>query len=354
MKAPLLALGVASVAFGVSSIYLWHQLDEERARSAQVAETARKLDARIAELEQARAQLDQRRIAGNGGFVAGSINALSGPQTINPGPPVPPEAHGKDGAGDRPVWTMRRAEPSPAMQRMMKTQMRANLKTTYADVGARLGLSKETTSKLIDLLAEQQAAGFAMSRDFKDDAEARAHWDQVQRDNESAIADLIGADKVMGLQEYQQTIPARQEFEMLSRQLESSDARLSEDQRKKLLAVYIEERARVPQPAYDEGTDPANYSKDMIAWQDDYNKRVSDEASRILNSDQLAAYNEVQQWQKEMRENFAAAAASSPGGVTSLRRIGPGGPAGPNMMFSAGAVSIAAPLPPPPRDAKQP
>ena len=103
-----------------------------------------------------------------------------------------------------------------------------------------------------------------------------------------AINDLIGPDKAMALKEYQETIPARMDVENLARQLEDNEVQLSEEQRKKLVDVYIEERARVPYPVPYDGIEPEAYGKSMMAWQDDYEKRVSAEASRILDSSQLA------------------------------------------------------------------
>ena len=66
MKAPVLALTVAVAAFAASSVYLWSQLREERARAAQVEATARELNARIAELEKSRVHFAQNRAAGGG------------------------------------------------------------------------------------------------------------------------------------------------------------------------------------------------------------------------------------------------------------------------------------------------
>jgi hypothetical protein len=134
----------------------------------------------------------------------------------------------------------------------------------------------------------------------------------------------------------------------LARQLEGYDAALNADQRNKLIDIYVEERKRVPMPQGYEGMDPETYQKNINAWQDDYNRRTAEEAARILNSEQLTAFNEMQQWQKEMRENMANL-PPPPGGVARMRRGMAGGNA---VMFSttgvlsaAGSVDIAAPAP---------
>ena len=59
---------------------------------------------------------------------------------------------------------------------------------------------------------------------------------------------------------------------MLARQLEGSDADpLNEDQRKRMLAVLLEERKRIPAPNYSSGTAREDFTKAYVEWQDDYN-----------------------------------------------------------------------------------
>jgi hypothetical protein len=61
MKPANLGLSIASLAFAASTIYLAVQLREERARAAQFTEESQALQARIAELEKARAQFSEAR-----------------------------------------------------------------------------------------------------------------------------------------------------------------------------------------------------------------------------------------------------------------------------------------------------
>ena len=349
MRTAIVGLSVATVAFGGSTIYLGQKLGAERERAAQVEQTTRKLNARIAELEKTRHELAQRRVARSAGFISGTFQ--DGESMIIPAPP--PSVAPKSDDATQPAWTMmQRHEPSPAMQKMFRKQMRASNKRLYAEVGDKLGLSKDATNKLIDLLTDQQTAGmnnFVLPGE--DAAEARRRAEQTHRDNETAINDLIGADKAMALKQYQETIPARSEVESLVRQLESNDVRVSDEQRKKLVDVYIEERSRVPYPMPYEGIEPEAYGKSMMAWQDDYEKRVSAEAGRILESTQLAAFNEIQQWNQEMREQFRTAA----GGTMQLQR---GVPADATMFAAGGSVAAVSAVienaPPPVQEKKQP
>ena len=323
MKAPLLGLIVASAAFGASSIYLWNQLEEERARAAQVEQTTRALKARVAELEKARNLFEAARPGSSRGFISGQIDSSS---PMAAAPPAPDAKAA--GESDKPVWSNVRHEPSPAMLKMMRSQLRANNRRIYADLGEKLGLSQETSLKLIDLLTDQQVPNPERLRPTDDPAEARRIGQEWQRQNEQAISDLIGPDKAEALKEYQTTLPARMEVDNLARQLEGSDLALSTEQRKKLVDVYVAERERVPQPIFFEGMDGEAFNKTLYEWQEDYEGRIAAEASHILNPEQLATYNEMQQWQKEMRAQFAAA----PGG-RALRRMG-----GSNVIYSTGSV----------------
>jgi hypothetical protein len=228
----------------------------------------------------------------------------------------------------------------------MRSQMRANNKRVYADLGTRLGLDKDTANKLIDLITEQQLPDFGNVRDMSDQAEVQRYFEEKQRQSQAEISDLIGADKAMALQEYQETLPARMEVDMLARQLEGNDTALTAEQRQKLVDAYVEERKRVPMPEGYEGMDNEAYQKSVNAWQDDYNRRTAEQAERILNGDQLTAFNEMQQWQKEMRENMPAL----PPGVAPRRFRGVAG--GNAVMFSttapiaisaSGSATVAAP-----------
>ena len=330
MKTPILGLAIATVAFGGSSAYLWQQLDQERTRAAAVEKKAVELGARLAQLEQARTPFAERHLTGANGFIAGQFGNAD---PASAPPPPPPDDGAKSAKADeQAVWTMHRPDRSPAFQKMMRSQIRANNKRMYADIGTKLGLDKETANKLIDLLTDQQVPDFNAPRDFNDPADWQRFQEEKQRQNQAQIAELLGSDKAVELQQYQESIPARMEVEMLARQLEGNDVALSNEQRQKLVDAYVQERQRVPMPESYEGMDAEAYQKSVSAWQDDYNKRTAEEAARILNSEQLTAFNEIQQWQKEMRESMPAVL---PGGAMPRMRRGMVG--GNAVMFSTAA-----------------
>lgn len=296
MKASVWGLLVAALAFGASTIYLSIQLKEERAQAAKLAEATRALNARIADLEKAR---EQSIVSGTFAMSSPAMGVVS---TASPPPGekleasierVPPPV-----LANPPVHT-------EAMQKMMRARVRANNKRMYADVGQQLGLNKEDTSRLLDILTDQQVDGFSNYREGRptDPAEVKRRLDEAYRANQAELESFLGASRMEQLREYQQSIPARQELETLTRQLEGSDAPpLSDKQQERLLTALVEERKRIPMPRPADSATSEAFAGAYTEWQNAYDQRVNAQAQVILNPEQLAAYNEYQQWQKEMRE----------------------------------------------------
>jgi hypothetical protein len=348
MKGSILGLSavVAAVAFAGSSVYLYSQLEEERGRSRDATELTRRLNARISELEKTRNPFTEQSIASGGAF-GGVEMARGGPGALPPDAPV--VAASSEPAGE-PAEMRFRPDRSPAIQKMMKAQMRANQKRMYGDFAEQIGLSKEDANRFYDLLTEQQMVNFGEGHKM-DPEDARAYFQEQHRKQQAELSELLGAENAESLQKYQESLPARSEVEMIAQQLEASDIALSADQRKRLVAALTEERTRVPQPDYSMYGDSELYSKALSEWQDDYSDRTAARARSILNSEQDAAYNEYQQLQKEMREQFAA---MGPG----PRRFRAGAVASDNaVMMSAGPTvvitnAVSVPAPPPESAAK--
>jgi len=330
MKASMLGLLVATTAFGGSSIYLWSQLQDERARADELASRGAELNTRLADLEKARGMFEQHRFAGANTFGGGRA-------ILSPGEPPPP-----DGAESRPEpqmspWSVRPSpEHSAAMQKMMRTQLRVNNRRMYADVGSALGLGKDETNKLIDLLTDQQVSHFGQ-REFKDEEEMRRYSEEQGRKEEAELVDLLGDQKAASLQEYQKSLPARQEADMIARQLEGNESPLTDDQRKRLVKTIIEERERVPEPVFVDGKDPDEFRKIQLAWEDDYNERLTSQARTILNTEQASTFTEFQQAQKDMRAQFATMTA--PGGLHRMAGV-----AGRNLTYTNAMPVTSGPL----------
>jgi hypothetical protein len=335
MKSSLLGLAIAAAAFGASTIYLGVQLGEARDRSDQVLAESRALQARIDELEQMRRAFDASRPAGGGGAHTGDVRAHTGSLEAPPSPtasgPVMEPVAMADTAGTRASYPM--PERSEAFRKMRRTQLRASNKRLYADVGTRLGLTREESNQLIDLLTDQQIAGMESARERMSNPDAApGSRGDVRQKQLAEVADLIGQDKIEQFKDYQETLPARQEVEMLARQLEGADMGLTQDQRDRMVTALAEERRRVPPPVLAEAGSPEDYAQAMNDWQKDYQERATSRARSILHGEQLAAYNEYQDWSRQMRQQFEArrAARAADGNVT-----------------MAEPVMLVAPAPPP-------
>jgi len=299
MKASVWGLLAATLAFGASTIYLSMQLEEERAQAEKFAEVTRALNARIAELEKAR---ELQLVSGSFSMDAAGQGAVS---IGVPQPGEKPDANLDSAAVSPPAANLPSPARTEAFQKMMRAQVRANNKRLYADIGKELGLSKEETSKLIDMLTDQQVEGFARMREGGrvEQAEAKRRFDEANREHQAQIEAFLGVSKTEQLREYQQTIPARQEMDALSRQLEGSDApALSEEQQGRMLNALIEERKRIPMPKVADASTVEDYSKVYAEWQSSYDERVNAQAQSILNTEQLESFSEYQKWQQEMRE----------------------------------------------------
>jgi hypothetical protein len=298
MKPTFLGLILSAVAFAGSTYYFWQQLQIERERAEQVAAQTESLKQRIAELERAREDLGGFEFAGPESGVKGDL-AIAKSAALPPG--SVPEAAAKS---EPPIgFQTRPNEPSPAMRKMMRAQLRANNKRLYGEFVAQMGLGEDDANKFYDLLTNQQAVNFGQMRGLDAD-EARAKAQQERKQSEDALENLLGADRVATLREYQETMGVRAEVDMIARQLEAMENSLTAEQRKKLVTAMIEEQKRIPQPEYSSFGDRELYNKALTDWQAQYNDRATDRARSILNSEQMSSYNEYQQWQTEMRDNF--------------------------------------------------
>jgi hypothetical protein len=327
MKSPVLGLALSAVAFGASTVYLWVQLAAVQ-KQAEISDQANAaLSARVMELQRNRRQ-EVQQMAGNFGTAAHD-SRVDRARPVQPGeaPPPPPDDN------DRRVWSrtvVNAPEMPEAMRRMMRANLRTQNKRMYFDLQTKLGLTDDQTSDLLDLLTDQQTIGLKGQRNL-DPEQARESWEAEQAKRKTAINDLLGAAKAAQFEDYQKAIPARSELMLLSQQLEGVDTPLTDEQRSRLLDVMVDERERIPAPAYADGT----YDE----WQADYEKRVADQARGILTSEQLNTFHEYQQWQQQMREQMAQRGAGGPTRMRGNAMFMPGPAGGVAFAVSTDAVS---------------
>ncbi len=306
MRGSVLGLAIAAATFAGATAYSLHELNKERAYADEAQAQIRELNARIVRLERARVNTATWHLL-NGGS-----SSTAGP--INPASRTPaalgmemPDVEGPSGPGVHDEFSV----DSLAMQKAMRPQVRAMNKRTYAAFADELGLSKEKLSQLMDLLTDQQQRLYADLSGSATQEEVRRHTEAIERRNAAEVAELIGAEDARTFAEYQQSLPARQETDVLATQLDGADVPLSASQHKQLTDVLIAERARVPQPEYSAGEDLEKFQKQKSQWQQDYDARVASAASGILSAAQLSALDSFQQAQKEVSGLFVVATADA-------------------------------------------
>jgi hypothetical protein len=331
MKSPILGLALSTVAFGASTLYLGVQLSAVQEQADATAKANAELTTRIVELQRKREEIArQQRVAAMSGAAPHDSGVYVPGGGSGPGAP-PPD-------GKAAIWTTSRRDPvnpppmPEAMVKMMRANLRAQNKRMYFDLQSKLGLTDDQTSDLLDLITEQHTGAFKGPQNLAPE-QAREWWEAEQARRKTAIEDLLGPAKVVAFEEYQKSMPARSELMMISQQLEGAETPLDDTQRSRLLDAMVAERDRIPMPTFAEGTSPEDSTRAYADWQSDYDKRVADAARAILTSDQFNTYSEYQQWQRELRQQFAT---QGPGGGPRFRGNAaflPGGP--------VNAVSIA-------------
>src|SRR6185295_8144411 len=267
MKTLILILVVATTGLAVASVQFYRQAASERVRADAEMALRHKQDARIADLEKSRANLEEQLLEAQRPQAGGSsVTAVTAPTST---PPVAMasrlerrEAAGKDGAG--PTFFQRGGRgpmDSEAGRRFMQTQMRGGIRRLYQDVGRDLNLSPEQANKLIELMADQQTRNFGMRMPPADRAAAAQSWQQLQDQNNKEVAALLGDSKMAEWKTYQQTLPQRSQVDSMGQQLENAGVPLSAEQRSQLVAAMVEESQANPRPTFAQGLAPEEASK---------------------------------------------------------------------------------------------
>ena len=345
MKPLIPILIVATTSLAVASVQFAQQASAQRERADSEMALRQKQDARIAQLLRSQSQLE-RELA-----IAREARGPAPPRLASSG--MPPPRPGMQASGGTPPFAVESLErngpsgmafgggrvrsmtDSPAGRNFMKTRMKSSVRRMYGDAGAALGLSKQKSEELIDLLADQQTRNMGRPALAEGQSFQQFAREQQQKNN-TEIASLVGEDKLDEWAAYQKSLPERAQVNMVGEQLEAAGVPMTENQRTELLAAVSEETQRLPpRPAFTAGLPQEELAAQMNQWQTEYDKALMDRAKQVLNSEQYKAYKEYQDWQTEMRSNFA------PGMRGNARVL-----AGPNVMFEAAPVVMPLPAQP--------
>lgn len=357
MKPLIPILVVATTSLAVASVQFAQQASTQRKRADAEQAVRQQQQQRIAELEGEQARL-QRELADAQSLAAtraAEVEFTDEPAAAKGAASTERSRVASAESGPRPVPPpfMRGGRPpgfgSPAMQKMMRSRMKLNVRRMYEGVGPALGLSQDKANELMDLLADQQTRNVGRPPDT-DGKPMQEYMNEMQQKNQAEIAALIGQNKLDEWASFQKSLPDRSQLNQVREQLEASGAPMTDSQRTQMLAAMSEERDRLPRPVYSAGLPQQDFIAQQNQWQSDYDEALLQRAQQILTSEQYKSYKEYQGWQSEMRKSFTVLStgrANSSGGAV----VGMAAPVGQNMLVapapgSAVAFGTAAPFVP--------
>jgi hypothetical protein len=337
MNRAIVILGAGTLAFGSASAYLYNDLRETRAETAT-------LHARIVELQKT-ATMPAPAVATPppGAPVNPFGPPMSGTSVTTPAAAPPPQpaatftaVGGAMIAGSPPMAMMRmgsgwdlhnRMLENPEYRDAMKRQQKLMVPRMYPDLRTALQLDEQRADQLYEVLAEQQLNQMSASRPpfapgSQPDPNAVREWQaqqqQLLKDNETAIANVLGEDGLQQWKNYQNSLPARTQVRELRTTLESAGVPLQQDQAEQLVTIFAAEQKRSiaeMQAAYSasrlagangsgqmSAADRTAYTVQILERQKQQQRSVRDAASSVLTSQQMRQLERMHASQIEMTE----------------------------------------------------
>jgi len=300
MKISTLVLGVIAAACAAASIYMGAELSGAREQLALETQARVATEARIRQLEGERRRFET---------ATNDVSAMPATPSFDAPPP---------GGGTRPVDApppvagmpmgppderLRNISDIPAGQNTRRLQQEIRLRRTYADMPAALGLDAAQADKLFDLLADSRVAAFDDTRAYEGDRLGRQALEAAAREQRDAeINALLGPDKAAEFQAFEKSIPARMQVNRIGERMAAANVPLTETQRNSLIAAVASERESRPAPERpDDPSQYPDYNARLIAWQEDYSRRVQARVEPLMNAEQVARYREAVQMQNAQR-----------------------------------------------------
>jgi len=370
MNRAIVILGAGTLAFGSASAYLYNDLRKTRAASAA-------LQVRVAELQKTAAvpapaaatppaatpvnpfaptlpgTAVTAPVVSAAPQSAATFTAVGGPMIAGGAPPL---AMMRTGG-----WEQRnRMLENPEYRDAMKRQQKLMLPRMYPDLRAALQLDDQKADQLYEVLAEQQLNQMSASRppfapDSQPDPNAVRDWQaqqqQLRKDNEAAIASVLGDDGLQQWKNYQNSLPARSQVRELRMTLESAGVPLQQDQAEQLVTVFAAEQKRSiaeSQAAYSAtrlatanvsgqigAADRTAFSAQILERQKQQQQSVRDAASSILTSQQLRQLERMHASQIEMTEVSLKLSQAQQAEAAARGEFR----AAPNMMPTGGFIS---------------
>jgi hypothetical protein len=339
MNKAVIALTVATVASASASTYLWRELGSEREQSAA-------LQTRVAELERERARPASAALQPERAPTQPATEEVAAAAPSSPAKPAAAQAsvlQSMPNAGFVATQSFGPADPNmrrrmmeaqeqqarmlkdPEYRELMRAQQKLGMMRMYGDLEPMLGLTKEESERLLDVLAEQsirameQRPGFGpLDGTQPSEAELRERqraFEEQHRRNEQEIAAVLGS-RYSDWQEYQKNSWSRSQVTQLRQTLSSTDEPLRQDQIKPLVEAIAREQqqmAAVPMrmgpgrrtPSGAMQMDPQTQARMAEEWLErtaQSHERIRNAVSGLLTPAQFEQLQRQQEQELKMQE----------------------------------------------------
>ena len=310
MRKLVIVLALTTVAFAGSTVYYAHQLSLERAQVTSAAipdPRARAASAPIRDTGEARTQepakpnarTAARKSAAAGEFISGVV--------IN-GQPMSEEDMKKMQAEYSRQFLAQLADPEQREEMLAERKMM--MRHSYPRIDQVLGLTQEEYARYIELSALQQIEMQEMSSRCTLDPDCRMQDLRPPggTDRGQEIDHLLGAERKQKLGAYMNTMGEREAVSQLRNRLPETQ-RLSEDRAEVLINALAEERNAIHSEASQQGRGSSSFGfgagmvfttgedgsfEERYAIAQQNSQRLRERAAQHLNSEQLRAFNEMQ------------------------------------------------------------
>jgi hypothetical protein len=292
--------GLALVG-GLVAANLWRELRAERELTADLRSQVSELQIGLSLRPTAVADLPQPAVAVIS-KVEPSSHATQPSAKESDGP-----AQGATGALPAFVLNQQELMKDPEYRKARLAQTRATIAQSYPGLVEELGLTPEDAVRLFDLLAESQlkmnetSLVAAVLNGGQPDPgvleNANRRRQELQREQDQALMNMLGGGRYTQWREYQQTRGFRQQVVQLGRALESAGVPMTPEQARPLTAAYIAEQRRQREDVRRLQTsagpvspaDPVRRREEQSKLQEESNRRLVEAAKPYLTAQQLEA-----------------------------------------------------------------
>ena len=285
---------LTTLAFGISSIYLYQGLQLERERADELRDQVN------------RAELD-REIA--------ATRAIEFPVAATVAEPQPPVAVASVTSADKKQGanaSKDSAPMSPAQRAAELAYVRLQIEKQYPDLAAALSLKPEEAEQLFDLLARQamryREYEMKISSEGQVSDETIAKRRQIVQERQQAdvaeLTELLGEARVDEFNQYKNSLGARAQMRELGMTLAETEYMLRNDQFESMVPALAAEQQRhwaERQELYDSNVNPTRSNPQDVIRQMDQRQQLIEQslqrrheiATRFLDSEQLKRYDEM-------------------------------------------------------------